>query len=92
MLKTYGFHSFIQRPHFSQNAKNLFRASFSTPSDIVAYLGRTQSLSFQYNHSIHACVRFNEVYIDTVEHRFYSNAYPSWLIVETPTILKLCIC
>ena len=38
MLKTHGFHSFIQRPHFSQNAKNLFRASFSTPSDIAAYL------------------------------------------------------
>ena len=38
MLKTYDFHSFIQRPHFSQSAKNLFRASFSTPSDIPAYL------------------------------------------------------
>ena len=37
MLKTYGFHSFVQRPHFSQYAKNLFRASFSTPSDIAAY-------------------------------------------------------
>ena len=38
MLKTCGFHNFIQRPHFSQNAKNLFRASFLTPSDIAAYL------------------------------------------------------
>ena len=37
MLKTYDFHSFIQRPHFSQSAKNLFRASFFTPSDIAAY-------------------------------------------------------
>ena len=37
MLKTCGFHNFIQRPHFSQNAKNLFRASFLTPSDIAAY-------------------------------------------------------
>ena len=38
MLKTYDFHSFIQRPHFSQTAKNLFRASFLTPSDIAAYM------------------------------------------------------
>ena len=37
MLKTYGFHSFIQRPHFSQNVKNLFRANFLTPSDIAVY-------------------------------------------------------
>ena len=46
MLKTYGFHSFIQRPHFSQYAKNLFRASFSTPSDIAAYnMANATSLS-----------------------------------------------
>ena len=38
MLKTYDFHSFIQRPHFSQIAKNDFRASFFTPADIAAYL------------------------------------------------------
>ena len=37
MLKTYVFHSFIQRPHFSQAAKNLFRASFLTPADIAVY-------------------------------------------------------
>ena len=37
MLKTYDFHSFIQRPHFSQIAKNLFRASFFTPADIAPY-------------------------------------------------------
>ena len=37
MLKTYDFHSFIQRPHFSQIAKNDFRASFFTPADIAAY-------------------------------------------------------
>ena len=37
MLKTYDFQSFIQRPHFSQNAKNLFWASFLTHSDIAAY-------------------------------------------------------
>ena len=37
MLKTYDFHSLIQRPHFSQTAKNLFRASFLAPSDIAAY-------------------------------------------------------
>ena len=52
MLKTYGFHSFIQRPHFSQNAKNLFRASFSTPSDIAAYI---------YSQSLHL-VLFNKEY------------------------------
>ena len=38
MLKTYDFHSFIQRPHFSQIAKNDFQASFFTPADIAAYL------------------------------------------------------
>ena len=37
MLKTYDFHSFIQRPHFSQIAKNDFQASFFTPADIAAY-------------------------------------------------------
>ena len=36
MLKTYDFHSFIQRPHFSPSAKNLFQASFLTPADIAA--------------------------------------------------------
>ena len=35
MLKTYDFHSFIQHPHFSQIAENLFRASFFTPADIA---------------------------------------------------------
>ena len=39
MLKTRDSHSFIQRPHFSQIAKNLFRASFFYPADIAAYLG-----------------------------------------------------
>ena len=38
MLQTLDFHSFIQRPHFSQIAKNLFRASFFTPADIAPYL------------------------------------------------------
>ena len=38
MLKTYDFHSFIQRPHFSQIAKSLFRASFFTPADIAPYV------------------------------------------------------
>ena len=38
MLKTYDFHSLIQHPHFSQIAKNLFRASFFTPADIAPYL------------------------------------------------------
>ena len=38
MLKTCEYHSFIQRPHFSQIAKNLFRVSFFTPADIAAYL------------------------------------------------------
>ena len=38
MLKTCEYHSFIQRPHFSQIAKNLFRASFFTPADIAAYI------------------------------------------------------
>ena len=37
MLKTYDFHSFIQRPYFSQIAKDLFRASFFTPADIAPY-------------------------------------------------------
>ena len=37
MLKTYDFHSFIQHPHFSQIAENLFRASFFTPADIALY-------------------------------------------------------
>ena len=57
MLKTYDFHSLIQRPHFSQTAKNLFRASFLTPSDIAAYImgkdvGKIDRLSInqgQYN-------------------------------------------
>ena len=35
MLETYDFHSFIQRPHFSQSAKNLFQASFLSPADIA---------------------------------------------------------
>ena len=39
MLKTYDFHSFIQHPHFSQIAENLFRASFFTPADIAPYPG-----------------------------------------------------
>ena len=39
MLKTYDFHSFIQRPHYSQIAKNDFRATFFTPADIAAYTG-----------------------------------------------------
>ena len=38
MLKTFDFHSFIQRPHFSKIAKNLFRASFFTPADIAPYI------------------------------------------------------
>ena len=38
MLKTYDFHSFIHRPHFSQSAKNLFRASFLSPADIAPYM------------------------------------------------------
>ena len=38
ILKTYDVHSFIQRPLFSLWAKNLFRASFSTPADIAAYV------------------------------------------------------
>ena len=46
MLKTYDFHSFIQRPHFSQGAKNLFRASFFTPSDIVAYISLSSNCFF----------------------------------------------
>ena len=37
MLKTCEYHSFIQRPHFSQIAKNLFWAIFFTPADIAAY-------------------------------------------------------
>ena len=37
MLKTYDFHSFIQRPHFSQSAENLFWAGILTPADIAAY-------------------------------------------------------
>ena len=37
MLKTYDFHSLIQRPYFSPRAKNPFRASFLTPADIAAY-------------------------------------------------------
>ena len=35
MLQTYDFHSFIQHPHFSQIAENLFRASFFTPAYIA---------------------------------------------------------
>ena len=38
MLKTCEYHSFIQRPHFSQIAKNDFRATFFTPADNAAYL------------------------------------------------------
>ena len=38
MLKTYDFHSFIQRPHFSQSAENLFWAGILTPADIAAYV------------------------------------------------------
>ena len=37
MLKTNDFHHFIQHPHFSQIAKNLFRASLYTPADIAPY-------------------------------------------------------
>ena len=49
MLKTCEYHSFIQRPHFSQIAKNLFRASFFTPADIAAYITdqRTTKVSYQ---------------------------------------------
>ena len=47
MLKTYDFHSFIQRPHFSQSAKNLFRASFLTPANIAAYYNLLSGLDLE---------------------------------------------
>ena len=52
MLKTYDFHSFIQRPHFSQIAKNDFRATFFTPADIAAYIyvWRTQTEIYIFWH------------------------------------------
>ena len=48
MLKTFDFHSFIQRPHFSQIAKNDFRASFFTPADIAPYLKAWLCQSFRW--------------------------------------------
>ena len=88
MLETNDFHCFIQRSHFSQIAKILFRASFFTPADIAAYILSEPRVYFVHTWYFYKYLKYN-MYFDyqlkvcinhvaVTQHRVLRAAHYKW--------------